>query len=110
NFGIVAARAIKRGRYLGRPHISQRLTITGAEAVRFDERIGFRLERKRSRRRTARANTNVDLIPFVAPSIRAAIRSATLSHCEHKLFSDYRSARRPPRDARLDRLVALIDH
>jgi len=108
NFGIVAARAIKRGRYLGRPHISQRLTITGAEAVRFDERIGFRLERKRSRRRTARANTNVDLIPFVAPSIRAAMRSATLSHSEHKLFSDYRWARRRPSHEKLGRLVALL--
>jgi phosphate starvation-inducible protein PhoH/intein/homing endonuclease len=81
NFGIVAARGVQRGRYLGRPHISPRLTITGAEAVRFDERIGFRLEGKRSRRRTAAANTNVDVI---------------------------RWARRRPSQDKLGRLVALL--
>jgi phosphate starvation-inducible protein PhoH len=108
NFGIVAARGVKRGRYLGRRHISQRLTITGAEAQRFDERIGFRLERKRSRRRWAPANTNVDVIPFVGSSITAAVRSTTLTHAEHKLFEDYRRGRRRASYDKLGRMVALL--
>jgi phosphate starvation-inducible protein PhoH/intein/homing endonuclease len=108
NFGIVAARGVKRGRYKGRPHISQRLTITGVEARRFDERIGFRLERKRSRRRWAPANTNVDVVPFIAPAIRAAMRTSTLTHAQHKTFGDYRIGRRRPSYDALGRLVALL--
>ena len=108
NFGIVAARGVKRGRYEGRPHISQRLTITGVDARRFDERIGFRLERKRSRRRWAPWNTNVDVVPFIAPAIRAAMRSATLTHAQHKTFGDYRIGRRRPSYEALGHLVALL--
>jgi phosphate starvation-inducible protein PhoH/intein/homing endonuclease len=108
NFGIVAARGVKRGRYQGRRHISQRLTITGVDARRFDERIGFRLERKRSRRRWAPFNTNVDVVPFIAPAIRAAMRTATLTHSQHKAFGDYRIGRRRPSYDTLGRLVALL--
>jgi phosphate starvation-inducible protein PhoH/intein/homing endonuclease len=108
NFGIVAARGVKRSRYQGRPHVSQRLTITGVEARRFDERIGFRLERKRSRRRWAPANTNVDVVPFVAPAIRSAMHSAVLTHAQHKLFCDYRIGRRRPSYDKLGSLVALL--
>jgi intein/homing endonuclease len=108
NFGIVAARGVKRGRYRGRPHISQRLTITGAEAVRFDERIGFRLERKRSLRRWAPTNPNIDVVPFLGPSVTAAVRSTTLSHAEHKVFDDYRRGRRRPSYEKLGRVVALL--
>jgi phosphate starvation-inducible protein PhoH/intein/homing endonuclease len=108
NFGIVASRGIKRGRYLGQPHFSERLTITGAEAERFDERIGFRLERKRSLRQHRTANTNVDVVPFVSGPITRAVRSTTLSQAEHKLFDDYRRNRRRPSHDKLGRLVALL--
>src|SRR6185369_15698929 len=94
NFGIVAARGTKRGLYQGRVHYSERLTITGTEAERFDALVGFRLERKRSRRKHATANTNVDVIPFLAPRITAAVRSTTLTHADHKVFEDYRRGRR----------------
>jgi phosphate starvation-inducible protein PhoH/intein/homing endonuclease len=108
NFGIVASRGIKRGRYLGQPHLSERLTITGAEAERFDERIGFRLERKRSLRQHRTANTNVDVVPFVSGLITRAVRSTTISHAEHKLVEDYRRNRRRPSHEKLGRMVALL--
>jgi phosphate starvation-inducible protein PhoH/intein/homing endonuclease len=109
NFGVVAARGTKRGRYQGRVHYSERLTITGTEAERFDVLVGFRLERKRSRRKHATTNTNVDVIPFLAPRITAAVRSTTLTHADHKVFDDYRRGRRKPSYAKLEYLVALLE-
>jgi phosphate starvation-inducible protein PhoH/intein/homing endonuclease len=109
NFGVVAARGMKRGRYQGLPHFSQRLTITGADAQRFDERIGFQLERKRVRRRSHPVNTNVDVLPLVAGHLAAAVRSTTLTHAEHKAVGDYRGGRRRPSYAKLEKLVALLE-
>jgi hypothetical protein len=109
NFGIVAARGIKHGRYQRRVHVSERLTITGAEAERFDALIGFRLERKRSRRNLKVANTNVDLIPFLGPFLTAAVRSTTLRHEDHKVFDDYRRGRREPSYPKLECMAALRD-
>jgi len=108
NFGIVASRGIKKGRYKGQRHLSERLTITGAEAERFDAMIGFRLERKRVLRRQRTVNTNVDVVPFVSRPLSAAARSTTISHDEHKRFDDYRRARRRPSYDTLGRLVALL--
>jgi phosphate starvation-inducible protein PhoH len=108
NFGIVASRGIKKGRYRGQRHLSERLTITGAEAARFDALIGFRLERKRCLRRQRAINTNVDVVPFVSRPVDAAVRSATLTHAQHKLIEDYRTARRRPSYDKLGRLVALL--
>src|SRR5438093_1637747 len=109
NFGVVAARGIKRGRYQGPVHYSERLTITGVEAERFDALIGFRLERKRRLRKLKTANTNVDVIPFLASTITTAVRSTTLSHKDHKVFDDYRRGRRKPSYAKLEYLVALLE-
>jgi phosphate starvation-inducible protein PhoH len=109
NFGIVAERGIKRGRYQGQVQFSERLTITGVEAERFDALIGFRLERKRSRRKLKPANTNVDVIPFLASSITAAVRSTTLSHKDHKVVDDYRRGRRKPSYAKLGYLAVLLE-
>jgi len=108
NFGIVASRGVKRGRYKGLRHLSERLTIAGAEAERFDELIGFRLERKRILRQRRTVNTNVDVVPFVSRHITMAVRSTTLSHAEHKVFDDYRRGKRRPSYAKLGRLVALL--
>ncbi|PYQ11304.1 MAG: hypothetical protein DMF80_21990 [Acidobacteria bacterium] len=110
NFGIVAARGIKRGRDQGRRHYSERLTITGIEAERFDALIGFRLQRKRSRRKLKRANTNVDVVPFLSGQVRLAVRSTVFSHEEHKVFDDYQRGRRRPSYAKLEYLVALLEH
>ena len=109
NFGVVAARGIKRGRYQGQVHYSERLTITGVEAERFDALIGFRLERKRRLRKLKTANTNVDVIPFLAASITTAVRSTTLSHKDHKVFDDYRRGRRKPSYPQLEYLAALLE-
>ena len=108
NLGIVASRTVKRGRYLGQPHLSHLLTVTGTEAERFDELIGFRLARKRDLRRRRPRNANVDVIPNVAESIRNAMRAARLTHAEHKLFSDYRWARRKPSHQKLRQLTDLL--
>jgi len=109
NFGVVAARSLKRGRYRGRPHLSHLLTVRGAEAASFDERIGFRLGRKRSRRRLSDVNPNVDLLPFQAGRIAAAMRSTVLTHAEHKVFDDYRRSRRRPGYAKMGQLVGLLE-
>jgi phosphate starvation-inducible protein PhoH/intein/homing endonuclease len=90
NFGIVATRGTKHGRYQGRRHCSERLTITGAEAERFDALVGFRLERKRR-------------------PLTSAARSTTLSHAAHKVFDDYRRGRRKPSHPKLEYLVALLE-
>ena len=109
NFGVVAARGIKRGRYQGQVHYSERLTITGVEAERFDALIGFRLERKRRLRKLKTANTNIDVIPFLASAITTAVRSTTLSHKDHEVLDDYRRGRRKPGYAKLEYLAALLE-
>src|SRR6185503_4262235 len=73
NFGIVAAKAIKHGHYLGKPHVSHLLTIAGAEAERFHELIGFGLERKRLRRQAREFNPNLDVVPHLGALINSAI-------------------------------------
>ena len=108
NFGIVAAKSLKRGRYAGRAHVSHLLTMAGAEAERFHELIGFALERKRARRRAARANTNIDVVPFQGGRLSAALRAATFTRAEHKLFTDYRSERRRPSYPKLEQLVGVM--
>ena len=108
NFGVVASRGIKRGIYKGQRHLSERLTITGAEAERFDALIGFRLERKRALRQHRTINPNVDVVPFMSRPIEAAVRSVTLTHDQHKFVEDYRNARRRPSLDKLGRLVALL--
>jgi phosphate starvation-inducible protein PhoH/intein/homing endonuclease len=108
NFGIVASRTVKRGRYQGRPHLSHLLTIAGAEAERFDALVGFRLSRKRARRRRRSVNVNVDVVPNVSRLLSAAARSTTLSRAQHKRLYDYRTARRRPSHAKLAELAALL--
>jgi phosphate starvation-inducible protein PhoH/intein/homing endonuclease len=108
NFGIVASRGIKKGRYNGAAHLSERLTITGAEAERFDQLIGFRITRKRALRQHRTVNTNVDVVPFQSERLKVAMRSTTLSHREHKRLDDYRGDRRSPAYPKLGSLVALL--
>ncbi len=108
NFGIAASRGIKRGMYDGRRHLSERLTITGADAERFDALVGFRLERKRARRRQRTVNTNVDVVPLISRQLDTAVRATTLTHDQHKVFEDYRSARRRPSYEKLGQLVGLL--
>lgn len=108
NFGVVASRSIKKGRYNGQEHLSHLLCIAGQEAERFHELIGFGLKRKRERRMVRPSNPNVDVVPFCAEMLDCAIRSTTLSRAEHKTIGDYRSGRRSPSYAKLESLVALL--
>jgi phosphate starvation-inducible PhoH-like protein len=108
NFGVVAAKSIKRGRYAGKAHVSHLLTMAGAEAERFHESIGFALARKRARRRTSRANTNIDVVPFQGERLSEAVSAATFTRAEHKLFTDYRTQRRRPSYPKLEQLVGVL--
>jgi phosphate starvation-inducible protein PhoH/intein/homing endonuclease len=109
NFGIVATKSIKRGRYLGQPHVSHLLTMAGVEAERFHEFIGFGLERKRARRQTREFNPNLEVAPHLGTLISAAIRSTTFTHAEHKFFDDYRCERRRPSYAKLSAIFDRLD-
>jgi phosphate starvation-inducible PhoH-like protein len=109
NFGIVSAKAVKRGRYQGQPHFSHRLSITGADAEKFHELIGFNLERKRARRQNREANTNVDLIPHLGGVIHSATRTTTFTRAEHQVFADYRREDRRPSYTKLAELVTLLE-
>jgi hypothetical protein len=108
NFGIVASKSIKRGRYCGQRHISHRLAMAGAEAERFHEVIGFGLARKRALRQIRQANPNVDVVPHVGGLLTAA-RSATFTRVEHRRFRDYRTERRRPSYTKLAEFVSTLD-
>ena len=109
NFGIVAARGLKNGRYKGAVHRSQLLTIAGADAERFHELIGFGLERKSALAQIRTRNSGVDLVPHSADLLSAAVRSTVMSRANHKLFHDYRIARRTPSYAKLGALVNVLE-
>jgi phosphate starvation-inducible protein PhoH/intein/homing endonuclease len=109
NFGIVAAKAIKRGRYQDRQHISHLLTIAGAEAERFHDVIGFALERKRVRRQSKRANPNIDVVPYLGAHLSSAMHGTVFTRAEHQLFADYRREDRRPSYAKLGQLVEILE-
>ncbi len=109
NFGIVAAHAVKNGRYKGAVHHSRLLTIAGADAELFHQLIGFGLERKSAHQQTRTRNPNVDLVPHSADLLSAAVRSTTMSRANHKLFYDYRIERRTPSYAKLGELVNVLE-
>ena len=109
NFGIVAARGVKNGRYKGAAHRSQLLTLAGADAEMFHQFIGFGLARKSALAQTRTRNPNVDLVPHCADLLSAAVRSTRMSRANHKLFHDYRISRRTPSYAKLGELVNVLD-
>ncbi|MGH2740360.1 MAG: PhoH family protein [Actinomycetota bacterium] len=109
NLGIVSGRTLKRGTYGGRPHVSQLLTINGAEADRFASLVGIGLERKRRLLRAAKRNTNIDVVPNVSGLLREAIGTARFARADHRLFQDYRVTRRRPSPAKLRQLVGVLE-
>jgi phosphate starvation-inducible protein PhoH len=108
NFGIVASKSIKRGRYNGKQHLSHLLTMAGAEAERFHEAIGFALERKRARRRAKNTNPNIDVLPHLGAHLSAAMHGTVFTRAEHQMFGDYRREARRPSYAKLDKLLHLL--
>src|SRR2546430_82604 len=109
NLGIVSTKGLKRGRYRGRPHVSHRLVIAGAEVDRFFDLVGFGVQRKCSLVRPTSRNANVDLVPFVSAQLVAALRSTTLTHDQHARFDDYRRGKRRPSYAKLTELVGILE-
>jgi phosphate starvation-inducible protein PhoH len=108
NFGIVSIKSNKRGTYLGNPHFSFLLTISGEEAEKFDHSIGFKLERKKARRIVRKSNPNVDFVPNLKTHLNAAVKSSVLTRAEHKKFWDYRIERRHPGYAKLSELIEIL--
>jgi len=108
NFGIIAAKSVKRGQYNGATHISHLLTIAGAEAEAFHELIGFALRRKSERRQAKQSNTNVDVVPHVGALLSAAMRNTTFNRAEHQLFGDYRREHRRPSYGKLAKFVGSL--
>ncbi|HEY0379665.1 MAG TPA: PhoH family protein [Pyrinomonadaceae bacterium] len=108
NFGIVAAKSIKRTLYLGQPHICYLLTMAGAETEKFHESIGFALERKRARRQIRQPNTNIDVIPNLSTHLTAAMQGTVFTRAEHQRFSDYRREVRRPSYGKLEELVGIL--
>jgi len=109
NFGVVASRSLKRGRYAGQPHISHRLTIAGAEFERFYELVGFTLLRKCRAERLPDRNSNVDLIPYVNGALANAIHTTTLTRAEHQRLADYRRGSRRPSYPKLQEMIDLLE-
>ena len=110
NFGIVSSKSVKRGTYLGEKHFSNILSITGAEAEKFDELIGFGLKRKNERRQTKTSNTNIDVVPNIGKKLNHAVKSAVLTRAEHKKFWDYRIERRRPSYGKLEELLEILNN
>ena len=108
NFGILAARRLRHIVYRGEDKVYHELEMRGVEAQRFYDDIGFGLERKQQLGMRLRANTNVDVLPHVAPLLDAAIRELTLSRALHKRLWDYRTGRRFPSYAKLGELMGLL--
>jgi phosphate starvation-inducible PhoH-like protein len=108
NFGIVAAKSVKRVRYRGAQRVSYLLTMAGAEAERFHDLIGFALERKRARRQPKRANTNIDVVPHIGAYLCAAMRGSVFTRAEHQRFGDYRREARRPSYTKLEELVGVL--
>jgi phosphate starvation-inducible protein PhoH/intein/homing endonuclease len=109
NLGIVSSNAVKRGRYRGRPHLSRRLVIAGADVERFFDHVGFAVSRKCSLIRPLQRNANVDLVPFVSGQLLAAMRSTTLTREQHHRFQDYRGGRWRPSYSKLTELVGILE-
>jgi len=108
NFGILAARRQRRVVYRGEDKTYYELEMRGVDAQRFYDEIGFDLVRKQQLRSRVRANTNVDVLPHVAPLLDTAIRGLTLSRALHKRFGDYRVGRRHPSYPKLAELIGLL--
>ncbi len=106
NFGIISSKSSKKTKYKNDFCISFLLSIAGTEAEKFDELIGFGLERKTARRQIHKSNTNIDIIPHLTKPLNLAVRSTVLTRKEHKTFWDYRIERRRPS---YDKLAGLLD-
>ncbi len=108
NLGIVVDKAIKKTNYKNRVCNSFLLSISGTEAEKFDELVGFGLERKRARRQSQKTNTNIDIIPNLTKHLNSAVTSTVLTRSEHKKFWDYRIERRRPSYNKLAGLLEIL--
>ncbi len=109
NFGILANERPKWTWYRDERRLSHQLEMTGPDADRFFQEIGFRLSRKQSLSQQRPHNTNIDLIPYVAGLIRSAVSEATFPRRVHKAIGDYKTGRRRPSYRTLGQIVNLLE-
>ncbi|MBN8634993.1 MAG: replicative DNA helicase [Anaerolineae bacterium] len=96
-FGVVSKLKRKENKYRG----SWNILIFGAAAQRFYVEVGFRLERKQSKRQClpARTNSNIDLVPYLPP------RTSTIPKTEQTQLYRYFLGQRSPSYALLKRMA-----
>ncbi len=109
NLGILANKREKWTWYRDQRRLSYQLEMTGADAERFFEGVGFRLARKQALRLVRLPNTNVDVIPHIHGIIRSAISAGTYPRSIHKVFQDYKSGRRKPSYETLGEIVGVLE-
>ncbi len=85
------------------------LDLRGADASRFLERVGFRLERKQQNTQPTTRNTNLDVVPNISGVIDGAVRRQRLTHSAHKWLHDYRIARRRPSYPKLREIINVLN-
>jgi len=109
NLGILANKRLKQVEYRGEKRPFHLLDVRGVEAERFYQEVGFRLARKQNRQQEKRRNTNIDLVPNLAPLIQAATAGMILPRRAHLAFQDYKRGRRQPSYSALGEMVAVLD-
>ena len=108
NFDILANKRPKWTRYKGERRLSYQLEITGTDADRFFEEIGFSLVRKQSLRQNRSRNTNIDRVPHVEDLIQTMVGGVVLSRAIHKRFGDYKTGRRWPSYDKLGEILDVV--
>ncbi len=109
NLGILANKCLKHTWYRDERRRSYQLEITGTNADRFYEVVGFRLARKQALRLVRARNTNVDVIPHLQQIIRTAVSAGTFSRGVHKSFDDYKRGHRSPSYQALGKLLTVLE-
>ena len=109
NLGIVAYRSEKKR--TGDPF--WQLYIGGRDALRFYETVGFRLERKQSRRSELegrqRGWSRSELVPGANPLLHALLDKTTPhSRATHKAFEHVKQNDRTPTRQKIDRCLSLL--
>ena len=108
NFGVLSNKRKKWTRYKGKQRLSYQLEITGADADRFYQEIGFRLRRKQELRQSQSRNTNIDRVPHVSDLIQTMAGGVVLSRAIHKRLDDYKTGRRWPSYDKLGEILDLV--
>ena len=110
NLGILANKRPRWTWYRDQRRLSYQLEMTGSDADRFYETVGFRLPRKQLLQWPRVRNTNIDVIPHIYQVIRSAIAAGTFPReVHHGALDDYKRGRRQPGYKALGNIVGLLE-